>query len=93
MVRLQEIGNAVEGVVVDENGAEQRLLGLDVLRKLTISRSVQRRQFECRFCHVCPSADTNVDVQDLRATFDHAGRTTNRPSMPEFTVRPNISNA
>ena len=73
MVRLQEVGNAIEGIVVDENGAKQRLLGLDVLRKLPIGRSVQRRQFEYRFCHVYPSADTNVDVQDLRATFDHAG--------------------
>ena len=73
MVRLQEVGNAIEGIIVDENGAKQRLLGLDVLRKLPIGRSVQRRQFEYRFCHVYPSADTNVDVQDLRTTFDHAG--------------------
>jgi hypothetical protein len=28
----QEIGDAVEGLVVDEDGAEQRLLGLDIVR-------------------------------------------------------------
>ena len=32
MRRLEEIGDAVEGLVVDEDRAEQRLLGLDVLR-------------------------------------------------------------
>ena len=32
MLRLQEVRDPVEGVVVDEDGAEQRLLGLDVVR-------------------------------------------------------------
>ena len=33
MLRLEEIGDAVEGLVVDQDGAEQRLFGLDVLRR------------------------------------------------------------
>ena len=33
---LQEVRDAVEGVVVDEDRAEQRLLGLDVARRLAV---------------------------------------------------------
>ena len=29
----EEVGDAIEGLVVDEDGAEQRLLGLDVVRR------------------------------------------------------------
>ena len=39
MLRLEEIGDAVERLVVDQDSAEQRLLGLDVVR----------RRAECRF--------------------------------------------
>ena len=33
MLRLEEIGNAVERLVIDEDGAQQRLLGLDIVRR------------------------------------------------------------
>ena len=33
MLRLEEIGNAIERLVIDQNGAEQRLLGLDIVRR------------------------------------------------------------
>ena len=33
MPRLEEVGDAVERLVVDQDGAEQRLLGLDVVRR------------------------------------------------------------
>ncbi len=36
MLRLEEIRDPVEGLVVDEDRAEQRLLGLDVLRRLPV---------------------------------------------------------
>ena len=39
MLRLEEIGNAVKRLVIDEDGAEQCLLGLDIVR----------RRAECRF--------------------------------------------
>ena len=39
MLGVQEVRDAVEGVVVDQDGAEQRLLGLDV---------VGRRRGKCR---------------------------------------------
>ena len=33
MVRFEKIGNAIEGVVVDEDCAEQRLFRLDIVRR------------------------------------------------------------
>ena len=33
MLRLEEVGDAVKGVVVDEDGPEKRLLGVDVVRR------------------------------------------------------------
>src|ERR1700730_10875044 len=33
MFRLEEIGDAVEGVVIDENRAKQRLFRLDIMRR------------------------------------------------------------
>ena len=33
MLRLEEVGNAVKRLVIDEDGAEQRLLGLDIVRR------------------------------------------------------------
>ncbi len=44
MRRLEEIGDAVERFVVDQDGAEQRLLDLDVVRDLTVKRLVVGRQ-------------------------------------------------
>ena len=38
MFAAQEIGNAVEGVIVDQDRAEQRLLGLDIVRRRAIGR-------------------------------------------------------
>ena len=36
--RLEEVGDAVIGLVVDEDRAEQRLLGLDVVRRDAVAR-------------------------------------------------------
>ena len=38
--RLEEIGDAIERLVVDQDRAEQRLLDLDVMRDLTVQRLV-----------------------------------------------------
>ncbi|MNL30748.1 hypothetical protein D3C87_1525030 [compost metagenome] len=35
---LQEVRHAVIGVVIDEDGAEQRLFSLDVVRRLAVMR-------------------------------------------------------
>ena len=51
MRRLQEIRDAVEGVVVDEDRAEQRLLGLDVVRRLAIERRFRHAEFARCLCH------------------------------------------
>ena len=38
MLGLQEVGDAVEGVVVDQDGAEQRLFRLDIGGRLARAR-------------------------------------------------------
>jgi hypothetical protein len=37
--RLQEVGDAVERLVVDQNGAEQRLLDLDIVGRVAVRGS------------------------------------------------------
>ena len=44
MHRLEEIGDAEEGLVVDEDCAEERLLDLDIVRALAVDRLVFERQ-------------------------------------------------
>ena len=44
MLRLQKIGDPVERLVVDQDGAEQRLLGLDVVRRAAVLRRGRLRQ-------------------------------------------------
>ena len=54
MLGLQELGDPVKGRVVDEDRAEQRLLGLDIGGRRAIGRVAfaQRRDFRERgFCH------------------------------------------
>ncbi len=46
MHRLEEIRDAVERLVVDQDGAKQRLLGLDVLRGEAVFRGRRYRQLE-----------------------------------------------
>jgi hypothetical protein len=41
---LEEIGNAVERLVVDQDSAEQRLLDLDVVGALPVQRLIKWRQ-------------------------------------------------
>ena len=33
MLRLEEVGNAVERFVIDQNRTQERLLGLDIMRR------------------------------------------------------------
>ncbi len=54
MRRLQEIGDTVKGVVVDEDGAEQRLLRLDVVRRLAVERCFRHAEFSRCLCHCLP---------------------------------------
>jgi hypothetical protein len=49
---LQEIRDAVERVVVDEDRPEQRLLGLDIVRRLAIKR-FRHTELSRRLCHPC----------------------------------------
>src|SRR5476651_621537 len=44
MLRLQKIGDPVERLVVDDDGAEHRLLRLDVLRGVAVRRGGRFRQ-------------------------------------------------
>ncbi len=44
MLGGQEAGDAVEGVVVDEDRAQQRLLRLDVVRRLAEGQGVVLRE-------------------------------------------------
>jgi hypothetical protein len=43
MPRLEKVRNAIQGFVVDEDGAQQRLLGLDIVR----GDPVERRLIRC----------------------------------------------
>jgi hypothetical protein len=43
MARLQEVGDAVEGVVVDEDGAQQRLFRLNVVRRISTGHAIHTR--------------------------------------------------
>jgi hypothetical protein len=60
--RQQEIRDAVERVVVDEDRAEQRLLGLDIVRRLTIKRALRYGQFSgcIRHFSINPQASSPV---------------------------------
>ena len=42
MLRLEEVGNAIERLVVDEDRAQQRLLRLDVVRSSAEDRCIVR---------------------------------------------------
>jgi hypothetical protein len=54
MLRFQEVRNPVERLVVDENGAEQGLLRLDIVRGgPECRRGVVDRFAECRISR-CP---------------------------------------
>ena len=46
MLRLEEVGDAVERLVIDEDGAEQRLLGLDIVRRRA-ERRLRRGLLAC----------------------------------------------
>ena len=61
---LQEIRDAVEGVVVDEHGAEQRLLRLDVVRRLAIERCLRHAEFSRCLCHDLPDSCPILAVSD-----------------------------
>ncbi len=69
MLRLEEIGNAVEGFVVDQDGAKQRLFRLNVLRRGAIGlvgRVVgDRANRECH-CAFRPSASSVPESSPLR---------------------------
>jgi len=38
MLRLQEVRDPVEGIIVDEDGAQKALLGLDIVRSTAVGR-------------------------------------------------------
>ena len=48
MLRLEEVGDAVERLVIDEDGAEQRLFGLDIVRRRTERRLRRSLLARCR---------------------------------------------
>jgi hypothetical protein len=54
MARLQEIRDPVEGVVVDQDRAEQSLFGLDIVRRLAVERRFRRAELADCFCHRVP---------------------------------------
>jgi hypothetical protein len=63
MLRLQEIGDPVECLVINDDGAEQRLLGLDVLRGVAVLRRGRFRQLayvRIERCHDSQSKEWGV---------------------------------
>ncbi|ESZ22769.1 hypothetical protein [Mesorhizobium sp. L2C084A000] len=64
MAGLEEVGDAVEGIVVDEDGAEQRLLGLDVVGRFTIKRCFRHAEFSRCFCHDVPDFDPGFSISE-----------------------------
>ena len=63
MDRLEEIGDPVERLVVDDDGAEQRLLRLDVLRGVAVLRRGRFRQLayvRIERCHDSQSKEWGV---------------------------------
>jgi hypothetical protein len=58
VLRLQEVGNPVERIVVDENGAQQALLGLD------LERSAQKDR----------RSRIGSELEDVRISQSHAFR-------------------
>jgi len=53
MFGQQKFGDSVEGRIVDENGAQERLLGLDIARRRTVGliAVAQRRDLRCGAFH------------------------------------------
>jgi hypothetical protein len=51
MARLEEVGDAIERVIVDQNGPEQCLFSLDVVRCFAIERCLRRRELADCFSH------------------------------------------
>ena len=50
MLAPKEVGDAVEGVVVDEDRAEQRLFGLEVVRRRAIGALLRLRSVAAANC-------------------------------------------
>jgi hypothetical protein len=48
MLRLQEIRDPIERIIVDQNGAQQRLLRLDIVRRDPVGRSCVASSFAAR---------------------------------------------
>ncbi len=52
MLRLEKIGDAIERLVIDQDRAQKRLLGLDIVRRNAIERrggfrNLARGRFDC----------------------------------------------
>jgi hypothetical protein len=54
MAGFEEVRDAVEGVIVDQDRAEQRLFGLDVVGRLAIKRLLRHAELARCLCHFCP---------------------------------------
>ena len=68
---LQEIGDAVERVVVDEDRAEQRLLGLEIVRRRAIGRLCrdwERRSAVPRIVRRSPCLCLSSEKKECRRT-------------------------
>src|SRR5580658_3887261 len=66
MLRLEEVGDAVKRLVIDEDSAKQRLLGLDIVRCDT-ERRLRRRLLACgRIEYRHDRSDESSAVADLR---------------------------
>ena len=80
MDRLEEVGDAVEGLVVDEDGAEQRLLGLDVLRSGAVG---------CSFC-CSTSAGAGNAIRKIPSCFGSDRITSAKAVLPLPATRSHI---
>ncbi|WP_244425968.1 hypothetical protein [Mesorhizobium amorphae] len=60
MPGFEEVGDAVEGIIVDEDGAEQRLLGLDIVWCLAIKRCFRHAELARCLSHDVPEFRSRI---------------------------------
>jgi len=76
ILRLELLNGGIQGVIIDENGAEHAALGIEVLRK---------RSFESRFSHQVRFALYSPSIRSNASAFHHHKRARNIAVSPGLT--------
>ena len=61
MLRLEKVGDAIESLVIDEDRAQQCLLGLDIVRRHA-ERGFRRRLLACSRIECCHGPDQGISL-------------------------------